>query len=471
MRRIARYGGRLGATVAAAALGLLLVAPQALFGDRPDSLDAQLRTQLAEVGFTGRVESTLEERLGRPLDPRLANIGRLLWFDTVTGLNGDNTCAGCHSPTNGFGDSQPIAIGIDNNGIVGPDRAGPRNMRRAPMVLNTAFFPALMWNGRFAALSGDPFRNDAGFSFPAPEGLSLSYEPQLLVAQAFIPPTERTEVAGFGFPGDDDAIRAEVARRVDAVPGYRRLFGEVYPAVRAGAPVDFEMLARALAEFEFSLTFANAPIDRYARGANGALDDSEKRGALLFFGRAGCAQCHAVSGASNEMFTDFREHAIGVPQLVPAVTNNAFDGPGANEDRGREDVTGDPADRYEFRTPSLRNVAVEAAYMHDGAFTTLAAAIRHHLDAVGSLLSYDPAAQRLPADLTGPIGPTAPLVAALDPRLRTPIVLSAQELDDLLAFVGEALLDPGATPESLRKLVPRDVPSGRPVLTFEFPRR
>jgi cytochrome c peroxidase len=471
MGRIARYGGRLGAAVAAAALGLLLVAPQALFGGRPDSLDAQLRWQLAQVGFTGRVESTLEERLGRPLDPRLANIGRLLWFDTVTGLNGDNTCAGCHSPTNGFGDSQPIAIGIENNGIVGPDRAGPRNMRRAPMVLNTAFFPALMWNGRFAALSDDPFRNDAGFVFPPPEGLTLSYEPHLLVAQAFIPPTERTEVAGFAFQGDDDAIRAEVARRVDAVPGYRKLFGEVFPSVRAGAPVDFEMLARALAEFEFSLTFANAPIDRYARGANGALDDAEKRGALLFFGKAGCAQCHAVSGPSNEMFTDFREHAIAVPQLVPAVTNNAFDGPGANEDFGREDVTGDPADRFEFRTPSLRNVAVEAAFMHDGAFTTLAAAIRHHLDAVGSLRSYDPAAQGLPADLTGPIGPTAPLVAALDPRLRTPIVLSAQELDDLLAFVADALLDPRATPQSLRKLVPKDVPSGRPVLTFEFPAR
>src|SRR5919206_417948 len=141
--------------------------------------------------------------------------------------------------------------------------------------------------------------------------------------RAFIPPTERTEVAGFAFAGDDDAIRAEVARRVNAVPGYRRLFGEVFPGVRDGAPVDFEMFARAIAEFEFSLTFADAPIDRYARGANGALDRAEKRGGLLFFGRAGCAQCHAVSPSSDEMFTDFREHAIGVPQVVPSSTNNA----------------------------------------------------------------------------------------------------------------------------------------------------
>jgi cytochrome c peroxidase len=471
MARVARYAGLVAALVVAA-FGLLLLASQPpLFGAAQDGLDAQLRGRLAQLGFTGRVGSTLATRLGRPVDPRLANIGRLLWFDTVTGLHGDNSCAGCHSPTNGFGDSQPIAIGIDNNGSVGPDRAGPRNMRRAPMVLNTAFFPALMWNGRFSSVSGDPFDNSTGFSFPAPEGASLSYEPHLLVAQAFIPPTERTEVAGFAFPGDDDAIRTEVARRVNAVPGYRQLFGEVFPTVRDGAPVDFEMFARAIAEFEFSLTFADAPIDRYARGANGALDNAEKHGAMLFFGQGGCGQCHAVSGTSHEMFTDFQEHAIAVPQLVPTATNNAFDGAGANQDFGREDATGDPADRYRFRTPSLRNVAVEAAYMHDGAFTTLAAAIRHHLDAVASLRRYDPTTQGLPQDLSGPVGPKAPLLAALDPRLATPIELTASEFADLLEFVRDALLDPRATPEHLRKLVPREVPSGRAVLSFEFDRR
>src|SRR6185503_4310277 len=112
------------------------------------------------------------------------NLGRLLWFDTLTGLNNDNSCAGCHSPTRGFGDTQSIAIGIDNNGIVGPDRRGPRNQRRTPMAINTPFYPTLMWNSRFAALSEDPFDNSAGFQFPAPEALSLSYLPHLLVAQA-----------------------------------------------------------------------------------------------------------------------------------------------------------------------------------------------------------------------------------------------------------------------------------------------
>src|SRR6185295_9859391 len=105
----------------------------------------------------------------------------------------------CLSPTRGFGDTQSIAIGIENNGIVGPDRTGPRNQRRTPMAINTAFFPNLMWNSRFIALSNDPFDNSAGFQFPLPEGLLLSDLPHLLAAQAFIPPTERNEVAGFVF--------------------------------------------------------------------------------------------------------------------------------------------------------------------------------------------------------------------------------------------------------------------------------
>jgi cytochrome c peroxidase len=465
-RRLLNLLGRAAACAAALLVGLMIAAPGILFGG--DGPDGQLTARLHQFGFTGRVESTLTQRLGRPIDRPLANIGRLLWFDTITGLNGDNTCAGCHSPTNGFGDSQPIAIGIDNNGLVGPDRSGPRNERRAPMVLNTAFFPSLMWNSRFSSLSSDPFDNRAGFLFPPPEGLSLSFEPQLLVAQAFIPPTERTEVAGFTFPGDNDAIRAEVIRRLNAVRDYRRLFAKVFPAVRDGDPITFEMFARAIAEFEFTLTFANAPIDRYARGDLAALDPAEKRGALLFLGKAGCVGCHSVSGNSNEMFSDFKQHAIAVPQLVPQLTNNQFDGPAANEDFGREDFTGNPADRYQFRTPSLRNVAVEAAYMHDGAYTTLAAAIRHHLNARSSLLAYDPRAQGQPTDLTGPIGPTAPLLATLDPLLAKPIVLTGSEFNDLVALVRDALLDPRATPAKLRKLIPRELPSGQPPLIFEF---
>jgi cytochrome c peroxidase len=458
--------------VGALALFAWGVVPTFAFGPSNDSeLDAQLSTQLRTLEFTGRVESTLTARLGRPLDPRLANTGKLLWFDTITGLNDDNACAGCHSPTNGFGDTQSIAIGIDSNEIVGPSRQGPRNQRRSPMVLNTAFYPSLMWNDRFASLSGNPFDPSRGFLFPAPEGTSLSHLPHLLDAQAFIPPTERVEAAGFAFPGDNDAIRAEVLRRLDASPGYRKLFARVFPEVRAGRPISYEMVARAIAEFEFSLTFANAPIDRYARGEVNALTDQEKRGAILFFGTAGCVRCHQVSGSSNEMFSDFRDHVIGVPQLVPSNTNVLFDGAAMNEDFGREQFTRNPADRYAFRTAPLRNVALQPAFMHDGAFTSLEAAIQHHLDVVVSALTYTPAAHGIDADLSGAIAPLDPILARVDPLLASPQNITRQQLDALVAFVRNGLLDPRARPENLRRLIPQRLPSGRPPLTFEFPSR
>ena len=120
-----------------------------------DSLDHELSARLTELGFTGRIETTLEQRLGRHLDQRRANLGRLLWFDTIGGLNNDNTCGGCHSPTNAFGDTQSIAIGIDNNGIVGPHRVGPRNQRRTPMAINAKFFPKLKMEHRLILICSE----------------------------------------------------------------------------------------------------------------------------------------------------------------------------------------------------------------------------------------------------------------------------------------------------------------------------
>ena len=433
------------------------------------SLDEELQAVLREAGFTGRIEATLEQRLGRRLDMQLADLGRNLWFDTLTGLNDDNSCAGCHSPTAGFGDTQSIAIGIDSNQVVGPHRSGPRNMRRAPMVINSAFFPRLMWNSRFDALSGDPFDNRAGFQFPLPEGRTLSGQPHLLTAQAFIPPTERNEVAGFEFVGDNDAIRAEVINRLNATAAYRKLFAKSFPAAKAGSSITYRMFAQAIAEFEFTLTFANAPLDRYVRGDLRALTVDEKQGALLFFGAARCSVCHSVAGRSNEMFSDFQEHVLGVPQIAPSLTNATFDGPGLNEDFGLEQITGNPADRYKFRTSPLRNVAIQPTFMHNGAFTRLDDAIRHHLNVMDSTLHYTPASQNLPADLSGPLGPMAPVLARLDPAVSTPIILTESQFDQLLAFVRYGLLDPRATPDRLRRLIPHTVPSGRPVLVFEFP--
>ncbi len=303
--------------VAAALLYGCVLMPAVIASAPPgNTLDANLGAALTAAGFTGRIQQTyparIEATLGRPLDPRLAEIGRLLWFDTLHSLHADNTCGGCHSPTNGFGDSQPMAIGVQNNGVVGPHRAGPRNQRRSPLVINTALYPALMWNGRFNSASGDPFDNSQGFRFPLPEGderFSWANDVahgvrHLLQAQAHMPPTELIEVAGFtgtcpgGVPDqtlgeafcqlDDglgelvplpdpatgsrnEPIRQQVLELLNATPAYRALFGDVFPEVKQGAPIDFFMFGKAIAEFEFTLVFADAPLDQFARGNPAAM--------------------------------------------------------------------------------------------------------------------------------------------------------------------------------------------------------
>jgi cytochrome c peroxidase len=227
------------------------------------------------------------------------------------------------------------------------------------------------------------------------------------------------------------------------------------------------MFGRAIAEFEFTLIFADAPVDKFARGHKNALTDDQKRGAVLFFGKANCIQCHAVSGNSNEMFSDFEQHVIGVPQIAPLNSNMTFDGPGQNEDFGLEQVTGNPNDRYKFRTSPLRNVALQPALFHNGAFTNLEDAVRHHLNVFTSALNYDPIAAGVDSDLLAPMGPINPVLDRIDPLLAQPIELTEEEFRQLVDFVRYGLLDPRAKPESLRKLIPTSVPSGFPVLNFE----
>jgi cytochrome c peroxidase len=491
------------------------------------NLDSDLADVLFAAGFTGNIQNSFQQRiqanLGRPINPKLVDLGRLLWFDKIHSLHRDNTCGGCHSPTNGFGDTQVMAIGVQNNNLVGPDRHGPRNQRRTPLAVNTALYPGMMWNARFNSLSGDPFNNLPGFRFPSPEDdIRFSYAndianhiTHLSQAQAEMPPTELTEVAGYtgicpngvpdptlgprfcqfddGLgetvplpqPGEDgslsrnEPIRQKALSFLNASSAYRRLFaaafpGEVTPEPGHGKDINFHMFGKAIAEFEFTLVFADAPLDQFARGNSDAMTDSQKRGALLFFGKAGCINCHYVAKMNpddrepNEMFSDFQMHVIGVPQIAPYFGvghgNTIFDGPGENEDFGLEQITGNSADRYKFRTAPLRNLAVSPGFFHNGAFTRLDDAIRFHLDVIQGNRSYNPVAAGVPEDLTHRLGPTVPK-KLLDPLVQTPVNLSAAEFVDLVTFIRDGLLDPRV--KNLCSLIPPSVPSGLPVLQFQ----
>lgn len=468
----------------------------------PTNLDQQLSISLRKFGFTGTVEQSLERRLGRKLDSKLADVGRMLFFDRAANLHNDNSCAGCHAPSHGFGDTLSIAIGVQNNSLVGPNRQGPRNQRRSPSVVNTPFYPSLMWNGRFSSLSGDPFDNSQGFRFPEPEGVSRfpandASVRHLLIAQAHMPPTELNEAAGFTgvrtgidpryYQFDDgkgsrvpdldanglrnDPIRMAVMGRINALPGYVSQFGDVFPQVRDGAPIDIVMFARAIAEFEFTLVRANAPIDQFARGDTSSMTTQEKKGALLFFGKANCVACHAVSGKSNEMFSDFQMHNIGIPQIAPyfgvGKGNTIFDGPNEDEDYGLGQFTGLEQDRYKFRSSPLRNVALQPAFFHNGAFTQLDQAIKHHLSVLRSLNKYSAREAGVAKDLAGRMAPIQKVGASVDPLSLVTGKLDEQEVADLIRFVRNGLLDQRAQAESLCKLVPSSLPSGAPLPKFE----
>lgn len=487
--------------IALSAIGLVasIQSRSAIAQGAPTSeIDRRLEAVLLEAGFTGEIESTLQARLGRPIDPALADLGRLLFFDKILGLHDDNSCAGCHAPAFGFGDSQPMAIGVDNNNVVGPNRLGPRNQRRSPLVANTIFYPALMWTPRFVALSGDPFDSSLGFKFPAPEGIIFG-EPTLLAAQGSLPSTELVEMAGFTgitanpgpfgprhfqfdngvgqtLPAPDDTgfhnfpIQAAVNARLNANAEYLERFGAVF---NGGVPlppggITIRMRRRAIAEFQTILTAADAPLDRFARGDHRAMSLAQKRGALVFFGTANCVACHAVAGNSNEMFSDFQPHRIGGPQLAPrfgaGTGNTIFDGPNEDEDFGFAQTEGDPALRYMFRTAPLRNLKAAPAFFHNGAFGSLEAAIAHHLDVEKSLQTYTPVANRVPPDLM--VGPSeGMLLAGIDPLLKDPIRLTSQEFNDLVEFVRDGLFDRRV--RDFCRHVPASVPSGLPLQTFE----
>lgn len=505
--------------------------------DQQGRLDDQLARVLKEAGFTGRLQESLEQRLGRPLDPKLLDLGRTIFFDNIMGLHRDNSCAGCHSPAFGFGDSQSIAIGTDNNGVVGPGRKGPRNQRRAPLTINAAFSQRLMLNLRFVSNSGDAFDLSQGATVPPSVGGATVWNPAssciyatcfdakkmttLLAVQGHLPPTELIEMAGFTaeVPGDVDPALYHPSHRVssgvfsDTVPGpiagpngessdmgysirqkvldrfnanaeYVSRFGRIYPEA-IGGKITFGMIGAALAEFEMANTYANAPLDRFARGNRHALTEPQQRGALLFFTTGTCVNCHGVAGESHEMFTDFETYVSGIPQIAPKgfglkpggdplnpddfAGNFKFSGPAFDEDFGREEVTGDPADRYRFRTSPLRNIALQAAFFHNGSFTKLEEALRYHLDTLRLAPSYDAKAAGVDADLRVRRGPAKPVLDKLEPRIHalSDLKLSSREFQDLLAFLRDGLLDLDARPENLCRQIPETVPSGLKVLEFE----
>ncbi len=397
--------------------------------------------------------------------PALVTLGEALFWDPELSGNRDIACATCHHPAAATGDNLSVSIGTRGQGL-GAQRVRleerrdfiPRN---AQPLFNLGYleWTVLFWDGR---VSGSPA---AGFHTPAFNRLPAGLD-NLLAAQAMFPVTSRDEMRGllgdvdvFGQPNElavisdytSRPIWEGLMRRLLAIPGYVDLFQAAYPDL-ALDQLTFAQAANALAAYEIvTFTFEDSPYDRYLRGELQALTPAAKRGALLFYGEAGCASCH-----SGGLLTDQQFHNLAVPQIG--------DGKGREQpfDLGRARETGNDCDRYAFRTPPLRGVALSGPWMHDGAFTTLEGAIRHHLDPVSGLINYDPAQLAVALRDTCQNQPDtlAAILKTKSPAASEQARLSAAEMQDLLAFM-DALTAPSAL--DLVHTVPASVPSGLPV--------
>ncbi len=408
-------------------------------------------------------------------DPALVELGAQLFFDKVLSGNLNMSCGTCHHSLANTGDGLSLPIGEGGRGLgvtrdtgVGPDAVHERVPRNAPAVFNQGAleFTVLFHDGRVQANPNFP----SGFETPAglnlPEGLD-----NILAAQAMFPVTSGTEMAGqsgenpvadaaaIGDLSGPDGVWAQLAERLQGIPGYVDQFVAVFDDVSTAGDIEYRHAANAIAAFEaVNWRSDNSPFDRYLRGERGAMSVNQQRGMRIFYSsRAGdCASCH-----SGVFQTDHSFRAIAMPQIGPG----KGDGVGY-EDFGRERVTGNPADRYRFRVPSLRNIALTAPYGHDGQYDTLEAVVVHHLNTVASLEDYDRSQVRLPSrpDLDAldfdAMDDAAVVSAIAAANELAPTRLSDREFELLIDFL-HALTDPAML--DLRGDIPAQVPSGLPL--------
>ena len=326
-------------------------------GDRRDGYeqrDYQTRS-LALQNRTGRQADLLTFAKDPPLGlPDLARpqtmalsgaaiaLGRKLFFDRRLSLNGTISCAMCHIPEQGFASNElATAIGIEGRSV----------RRNTPTLYNVGFATRLFHDGR---------------------------EDQL-AQQVWAPLLAKNEM---GNPSIGHVINT-----ITSLPDYRGLFERAFDGEAPG----MQNIGEALAAYQLTLNAADSPFDRwFFGGEQAAVSAQVRQGFELFTGKAACSSCHVIED-KHALFSDYLMHNTGVGyassmgdgqqtqkvQLAPGVFVEidkqliATVAEPTLSDVGLYEITENPADRWKFRTPTLRNVALSAPYMHDGSLATL----------------------------------------------------------------------------------------------------
>jgi enediyne biosynthesis protein E4 len=322
-----------------------------------------------------------------PENKAIADLGGALFFSPDLSIDGSVSCASCHHPQKAGGDgiSLPIGIGGEDSKNIGEDRikAAEKNRaaniveglipRNTPTVFNVSLYTkVLFWDGRTEYITTDDNRKVIKTGFGISPLIPTPYEQtSLLQTQARMPISSFFEMKGWLEPNKNNhEIEQGVISFLQAQPVWCEKFNAVFKKTDCQESISLPTLTQALAEFQATLVFTDSPFEEYIEGKKSALNEEQKKGALLFFGDIekggmGCSNCH-----SGKFFTDEKFYNLGLPAS----------GRGANEngwDYGRHNV--DPlAARFSFRTPHLLNISTAEPYFHNGTALTLADAIKFH---------------------------------------------------------------------------------------------
>ena len=357
-----------------------------------------VETELEDSGRAARAATLVDEVRQLAVDndigplepppavrPALVELGRALAFDPVLSGNRNISCMTCHLPQLGTTDALHLSIGQGGPGL------GATIPRNAPPLFNLFDAPQLFWDGRvqfFNANAHNPNKivTPAG-TFKIHTGFGKPFELGTLSALALFPVMSREEMRGqpgenelAAFADDDfEGVWAALMTRLGAIDEYRAMFEAAYPGT-AFEDMKFAHASNAIAGFIVAeLSFTDTPWDRFLRGDDAALTEAQLSGATAFL-TARCKNCHG-----GDHLSDFEAHNVALAQVGPGTG----DGPGGTDDFGRFRVSGDPADRYAFRTPPLRNVELTAPFGHAGQFASLLDFIDHYSESADKLLAYD----------------------------------------------------------------------------------
>lgn len=433
-------------------------------------VDNELSTLVEKKNMSG--DPSLNKNLPNINDP-LPQLGKLLFYSKALGGDKDAACASCHHPMLGGGDDLSLAIGV---AAVNPDQLGPQRLhdtfaigwdggptmpRNVPSVFNVGLFEkALFWDGRLNTLESSPDSvGVVGIRTPdSPLGVAdPNAGNSLPEAIARFPVLVHEEMRGFTFEAgqNSDAVRNHLAARLGnygvgvgelPVNNWLPLFQNAFNSnATAETLITYSNIGKAIGEYMRSQVFVNTPWKAYVKGDKKVISDSAKRGALLFFntaeqGGANCASCH-----SGDFYTDELPHVVAIPQIGRGKGNGVT----GDDDFGRFNETQDPADMYAFRTPTLVNVTATGPWGHSGAFESLEAIVRHHLNVEKSVAEFDylqisQQGMQIGNAATNTQNAVSQLLANRKVNKESvlrDVNLSDKEVNDLLAFIA-TLTDP-----------------------------